>query len=72
MRIHMHALCRTGNTDTVKHVDRAFKRITLGHAAMFHQYLGHLSGYFEERVKRRHRILKDHRHRHTADFVKLA
>src|SRR6476659_709252 len=69
MRVLLRALLWRGNAGKRERLDSAVPRLPAAYAAMDSHYLRHLITDGEHRVKRRHRLLKDHRDTITANVA---
>src|SRR5882757_8172832 len=61
MRVIVGAAAGIGNAYKIEQLDRALPRGRPGHFLVLLNGLGDLFGYRQHRIKRRHRILEDHR-----------
>ena len=72
MGITIDPIVGIGNADMLEHLDRVRARllfcVTQVQLCHFHQ----LPGHAHERIKRSHRVLKDHRHALAAQIANLA
>ena len=71
MRILVDAMLRFGNPDTFQPIEAKGLCRRTAHGLMCVQNLSHLLANRQVWRQRRQRILKDHRHIRTADFVRL-
>ena len=60
VRIHFHPFARLGHFDRIQHFHRLFKGFGFAQRFMQHQDFHQLFAYPHIRIKRRHRILKNH------------
>jgi hypothetical protein len=71
VRILIKSSFGVGDADELKQLDGAGAGLVLVHVKVDRQRFGDLQPNGEQRIERRHRLLKDHRNVAPADFAHL-